>query len=182
MLKPVVKNCKVVVFVSLWFFWIGRLKLNGYLLVILAIGHWLFCILLAVFFLMRLCLCRANKDVVVYACDCSDETLERAKEIINAATVVAFKHRFHTFCCDLSTNEFPNWLACNPCRDKFLQKQSNCLSGCLLYLFFVDYTIFMLLSTSYLVLSVSLQMTKGIMECILLIHPHQKNLTVVLVE
>ncbi|KAL2994300.1 hypothetical protein AAZX31_10G157900 [Glycine max] len=73
---------------------------------------------------------RANKDLIVYACDCSDETLERAKEIISAAsTDASFKHRFHTFCCDLSTNGFPNWLACNPSQDNFLQKQSYCLSG-----------------------------------------------------
>ncbi|KAG5152167.1 hypothetical protein JHK84_028639 [Glycine max] len=75
-------------------------------------------------------LCRANKDLIVYACDCSDETLERAKEIISAAsTDASFKHRFRTFCCDLSTNGFPNWLACNPSQDNFLQKQSYCLSG-----------------------------------------------------
>ncbi|KAH1229858.1 Methyltransferase-like protein 6 [Glycine max] len=73
---------------------------------------------------------RANKDLIVYACDCSDETLERAKEIISAAsTDASFKHRFRTFCCDLSTNGFPNWLACNPSQDNFLQKQSYCLSG-----------------------------------------------------
>lgn len=72
---------------------------------------------------------RANKDMIVYACDCSDETLERAKEIISGATAVAsFKHRFRTFCCDISTNGFPYWLACNPCRDNFLQKQSYSLS------------------------------------------------------
>ncbi|RYR62688.1 hypothetical protein Ahy_A04g020408 isoform B [Arachis hypogaea] len=53
---------------------------------------------------------RANKDVIVYACDCSDETLERAKEILGAATIVAFSHRFRTFCCDVSTDGFPNWL------------------------------------------------------------------------
>ncbi|KAI5398215.1 hypothetical protein KIW84_063850 [Lathyrus oleraceus] len=71
---------------------------------------------------------RENKDVIVYACDCSDETLDRAKEIINANAnangVDSFKHRFHTFCCDVSTNGFPNWLACNHCRDNFLQKKS----------------------------------------------------------
>ncbi|XP_045809053.1 tRNA N(3)-methylcytidine methyltransferase METTL6 isoform X2 [Trifolium pratense] len=71
---------------------------------------------------------RANKDIVVYACDCSDETLEKAKEIITANAVDSFKHRFYTFCCDVSTNGFPNWLACNTCRDQFLQKQSCCLS------------------------------------------------------
>ncbi|XP_020223099.1 methyltransferase-like protein 6 [Cajanus cajan] len=73
---------------------------------------------------------RANKDVIVYACDCSDETLERAKEIVSGATTVAsIHHRFRTFCCDLSTNGFPYWLACNSCRDQFSQKQSQCLSG-----------------------------------------------------
>ncbi|MED6186076.1 hypothetical protein PIB30_063379 [Stylosanthes scabra] len=71
---------------------------------------------------------RANKDVIVYACDCSDETLERAKEILGAATIVSFSHRFHTFCCDLSTDGFPNWLVCNPCQDRFLQKPSLYLS------------------------------------------------------
>ncbi|CAI8603265.1 unnamed protein product [Vicia faba] len=68
---------------------------------------------------------RANKDVIVYACDCSDETLDRAKEIVNANAIDSFKHRFHTFSCDVSTNGFPNWLACNTCRDKFLQNQSD---------------------------------------------------------
>ncbi|WJX12843.1 hypothetical protein P8452_03296 [Trifolium repens] len=71
---------------------------------------------------------RANKNIVVYACDCSNETLEKAKEIITANAVDLFKHRFHTFCCDVSTNGFPNWLACNTCKDQFLQKQSCCLS------------------------------------------------------
>ncbi|XP_014511260.1 methyltransferase-like protein 6 [Vigna radiata var. radiata] len=72
---------------------------------------------------------RANKDLTVYACDCSNETLERANEIISDAfTIASFQHRFRTFCCDLSTGGFPNWLACDPCRDKFLQKQSYCLS------------------------------------------------------
>lgn len=99
---------------------------------------------LAVFILIKLSLCRANKDVIVYACDCSHETLERAKEIISANTVISFNHRFHTFCCDLSTDGFPNWLACNPCQDKSLQKRSNCFSGCLLHLFAADLS-FMLL-------------------------------------
>ncbi|KAK6646252.1 hypothetical protein PHAVU_L001632 [Phaseolus vulgaris] len=56
-----------------------------------------------------------------------DETLERAKEIISDAST-SFQYRFRTFCCDISTNGFPTWLACYPCRDKFLQKQSYCLS------------------------------------------------------
>ncbi|KAI4301988.1 hypothetical protein L6164_035213 [Bauhinia variegata] len=70
---------------------------------------------------------RGNKDVIVYACDCSNESLERAKDIIGATSVFSFNHRFRTFCCDPSTNGFPKWLACNPCRDNFLQKQSSAL-------------------------------------------------------
>ncbi|GAU20558.1 hypothetical protein TSUD_33050 [Trifolium subterraneum] len=37
---------------------------------------------------------RANKDIVVYACDCSDETLEKATEIITANAADLFKHHF----------------------------------------------------------------------------------------
>ncbi|XP_061352277.1 uncharacterized protein LOC133297197 isoform X2 [Gastrolobium bilobum] len=73
---------------------------------------------------------RANKDVIIYACDCSNETLERAKEFISATTVASLMHRFHTFCCDLSTDGFPNWLACNPCQDKFLQKHPYSSEEC----------------------------------------------------
>ncbi|XP_012569881.1 tRNA N(3)-methylcytidine methyltransferase trm141 isoform X2 [Cicer arietinum] len=70
---------------------------------------------------------RANKDVIVYACDCSDETLHKATDIINANDVASsFKHRFHTFSCDFSTIGFPTWLACNPCRHRFLDvKEDN---------------------------------------------------------
>ncbi|XP_028770679.1 methyltransferase-like protein 6 [Neltuma alba] len=71
---------------------------------------------------------RANKDVIVYACDCSSKSLKRAQEVIGSATIGSFEDRFHTFCCDVSTNGFPQWLACNSCRNKFLQKQPNCLS------------------------------------------------------
>ncbi|KAJ7978192.1 Methyltransferase-like protein [Quillaja saponaria] len=69
---------------------------------------------------------RGNKNVTVYACDCSSETLERAKEIMEASAAAPLKHRFHTFCCDLSINGFPKWLACNPCQEKFLPKQQGC--------------------------------------------------------
>jgi hypothetical protein len=131
-------------------------------------------------------LCRANKNIVVYACDCSDETLEKAKEIITANAVDLFKHRFHTFCCDVSTNGFPNWLACNTCKDQFLQKQSCCLSGyyfALLWCFW--YWLFVLTLDGMLrdfVISVFFQIIKRIMVCNLGIHAHQMNLTVVLEE
>ncbi|XP_062178274.1 uncharacterized protein LOC133883086 isoform X2 [Alnus glutinosa] len=71
---------------------------------------------------------RGNEHIVVYACDCSSETLERAKEIIDAATSVSVRLRFHTFCCDFSIAGFPKWLACHTCREVFLQKQQSCLS------------------------------------------------------
>ncbi|PON46073.1 Methyltransferase-like [Parasponia andersonii] len=70
---------------------------------------------------------RGNENVIVYACDCSSEILERAKEIVGASNVVAPRHRFHPFDCDLSVTGFPSWLACNQCRDLNLQTQT-CLS------------------------------------------------------
>ncbi|XP_030960821.1 tRNA N(3)-methylcytidine methyltransferase METTL6 [Quercus lobata] len=71
---------------------------------------------------------RGNEHIIVYACDCSSEILERAEEIIDAATVVPVRHRFRTFCCDFSVTGLPKWLACHTCREVFLQKQQNCLS------------------------------------------------------
>jgi len=79
-------------------------------------------------------LCSGNEHIVVYACDCSSETLERAKEIIDAATSVSVRLRFHTFYCDFSIAGFPKWLACHTCREVFLQKQQSCLSGFELHL------------------------------------------------
>lgn len=74
-------------------------------------------------------MCSGNEHIIVYACDCSSEILERAEEIIDAATVVSVRHRFRTFCCDFSVTGLPKWLACHTCREVFLQKQQNCLSG-----------------------------------------------------
>ncbi|KAG6647416.1 tRNA N(3)-methylcytidine methyltransferase METTL6 isoform X2 [Carya illinoinensis] len=71
---------------------------------------------------------RGNEHIIVYACDCSTETLERAEEIIAAANVASVRHRFHTFCCDFSTTGFPEWLGCHTCQEIFLQKQQICLS------------------------------------------------------
>lgn len=79
-------------------------------------------------------LCSANEHIIVYACDCSSETLERAEEIIDAATVVSVIHRFRTFCCDFSVTGFPKWLVCHTCQEVFLQKQQNCLPGFELHL------------------------------------------------
>ncbi|KAK7278240.1 hypothetical protein RJT34_23266 [Clitoria ternatea] len=71
---------------------------------------------------------RNNKDMIVFACDCSNETLQRAKEIISATLASSLENRFRTFCCDISTNGFPNWLVCNPCKESFSQKQSYCMA------------------------------------------------------
>ncbi|KAL5566904.1 hypothetical protein UlMin_030068 [Ulmus minor] len=71
---------------------------------------------------------RGNENAIVYACDCSTETLERAKEIVDASNIVSIKHRFHPFYCDLSESGFPTWLACSQCRDLHLQPQQNYLS------------------------------------------------------
>lgn len=74
-------------------------------------------------------LCRGNENVIVYACDCSTEALERVKETIYASDIVSIEHRFHTFCCDFSMSGFPTWLACNPCQANFAQTQQHCYSG-----------------------------------------------------
>ncbi|XP_051121691.1 uncharacterized protein LOC127245086 isoform X2 [Andrographis paniculata] len=57
---------------------------------------------------------RGHESIIVYACDCSDEALERTKEIIGAADSIPAKHRFHPFLWDFS-NRFPSWLACHSC-------------------------------------------------------------------
>ncbi|KAJ4836211.1 hypothetical protein Tsubulata_021273 [Turnera subulata] len=56
------------------------------------------------------CFCSGNKDIVVYACDCSNETLERARENVDSSNVVAGQARFRTFCCDFAATGFPRWL------------------------------------------------------------------------
>lgn len=70
-----------------------------------------------------------NKSISLYACDCSKEALERAKENIEAANINLAKERFYPFQCDFSASRFPNWLACTACRENFFQKQSMCISG-----------------------------------------------------
>ncbi|XP_010414913.1 PREDICTED: methyltransferase-like protein 6 [Camelina sativa] len=59
---------------------------------------------------------RGNKNITVYACDCSSEALVRTKE--NIDRVIASVDNFHSFCCDFSTSEFPDWVACDNCRDR----------------------------------------------------------------
>ncbi|KAM3360035.1 tRNA N(3)-methylcytidine methyltransferase METTL6 isoform X1 [Capsicum galapagoense] len=75
-----------------------------------------------------LAILRGNKSISLYACDCSKEALERAKENIEAANINLAKERFYPFQCDFSASRFPNWLACTACHENFFQKQSMCIS------------------------------------------------------
>ncbi|XP_038890924.1 tRNA N(3)-methylcytidine methyltransferase METTL6 [Benincasa hispida] len=68
---------------------------------------------------------RGNENIVIYACDCSTETLERAKEILNEAGIASLKDRFCPFYCDFSISKFPTWLACNSCRANTFQMQPS---------------------------------------------------------
>ncbi|XP_024003998.1 methyltransferase-like protein 6 [Eutrema salsugineum] len=70
---------------------------------------------------------RGSKNITVYACDCSSEALVRTKENIDRA--IATIDNFRSFCCDFSTSEFPNWVACDRCRDSFMLKQHCYHSG-----------------------------------------------------
>ncbi|KAL1559490.1 tRNA N(3)-methylcytidine methyltransferase METTL6 [Salvia divinorum] len=58
-----------------------------------------------------------REGIILYACDCSYEALERTKEIITASTSISAIHRFHPFLCDFSTTGFPSWLASNTCSE-----------------------------------------------------------------
>ncbi|XP_041993105.1 tRNA N(3)-methylcytidine methyltransferase METTL6 isoform X2 [Salvia splendens] len=58
-----------------------------------------------------------REGIILYACDCSNEALERTKEIITASTSISAILRFHPFLCDFSTTGFPPWLASNPCSE-----------------------------------------------------------------
>ncbi|XP_044483602.1 tRNA N(3)-methylcytidine methyltransferase METTL6 isoform X1 [Mangifera indica] len=69
-----------------------------------------------------------NKDIIVYACDCSSEILERTKEFVGASDIASVKNRFFPFYCDFCTTGFPDWLACNYCRGSQPQKQHDCFS------------------------------------------------------
>lgn len=75
-----------------------------------------------------LAILRGNKSISLYACDCSKEALERAKENIEAANINLAKERFYPFQCDFSASGFPNWLICTSCHENFFQKQKMCSS------------------------------------------------------
>ncbi|OAY79788.1 Methyltransferase-like protein 6 [Ananas comosus] len=59
---------------------------------------------------------RAGRNTVVYGCDCSEDVLERAKEIVSAAKGIHIEDRFHPFLLDFSVHSFPEWLFCSSCQ------------------------------------------------------------------
>ncbi|XP_078175361.1 methyltransferase family protein [Carex rostrata] len=68
---------------------------------------------------------RARESIVVYACDCSEEIIEKAKEIVVAAKSITQKDRFIPFVLDFSHNEFPEWLFCTSCQNSSSAKSIN---------------------------------------------------------
>ncbi|KAL9342380.1 hypothetical protein Peur_065705 [Populus x canadensis] len=86
--------------------------------------------------------CSGNQDIIVYACDCSSETPERAKEIVHSTNIFAVQNRFHPFFCDFAFTEFPKWLVCDSCVESFSLKQQEYSSGWYFFLvcfFILDY-------------------------------------------
>lgn len=57
--------------------------------------------------------CSGRESIILYACDCSNEALERTKETIAVSDSTSAIHRFHPFLCDFSTTGFPSWLVYN---------------------------------------------------------------------
>ncbi|KAH7662897.1 tRNA(Thr) (cytosine(32)-N(3))-methyltransferase protein [Dioscorea alata] len=68
---------------------------------------------------------RAKKNMVIYACDCSTEVVERAKEIISSTIGISSEQRFHPFLLDFSVNKFPEWLFCSSCQNSPSRNQSS---------------------------------------------------------
>ncbi|PNT60807.1 hypothetical protein BRADI_5g05210v3 [Brachypodium distachyon] len=59
---------------------------------------------------------RCSRNNIVYACDCSKDTLEKANEIVNNTEGLDGKDRFHPFLLDVSKETFPDWLFCKSCQ------------------------------------------------------------------
>lgn len=59
---------------------------------------------------------RCSPSITVYACDCSEDTLEKANEIVCNTQGVDAKDRFHPFLLDVSKEKLPGWLFCKYCQ------------------------------------------------------------------
>ncbi|KAL3838128.1 hypothetical protein ACJIZ3_022719 [Penstemon smallii] len=111
---------------------------------------------------------RGLENIVLYACDCSNEALERTKELINATIPISAKNRFRPFQCDFSTTDFPSWLA-YPVSDHshkindlnpFCSDENNCIGG-------VDF-VTLIFTLSALPLD---KMAEGIARCFAVLKP-----------
>ncbi|KAG6528209.1 hypothetical protein ZIOFF_010360 [Zingiber officinale] len=68
---------------------------------------------------------RAKQNITVYACDCSEEILRKAEEIIATGSAISLVPRFFTFLLDVSVNDFPDWLFCTSCRRNSSPEPAN---------------------------------------------------------
>ncbi|CAL9101102.1 uncharacterized protein LOC135673686 isoform X2 [Musa acuminata AAA Group] len=68
---------------------------------------------------------RAKESIVVYACDCSEEVLQMAKEIVATTSDVSLDHRLYTFLLDFTVHKFPDWLFCSSCQRASFSKPVN---------------------------------------------------------
>ncbi|KAM7251371.1 hypothetical protein ACFE04_023254 [Oxalis oulophora] len=71
---------------------------------------------------------RGNKNVRVYACDCSTETLKKVEQFVGATDIASVKERFHPFYCDFSSTCFPKWLACESCLNIIPESEPDCVA------------------------------------------------------
>ncbi|XP_074566811.1 uncharacterized protein LOC141823427 [Curcuma longa] len=68
---------------------------------------------------------RAKQNITVYACDCSEEVLRKAEEIIATESAISLEPRFYTFLLDFSVNDFPDWLFCTTCQRNSCPEPAN---------------------------------------------------------
>ncbi|XP_031502835.1 uncharacterized protein LOC116265956 [Nymphaea colorata] len=50
---------------------------------------------------------RANKKIIVYACDCSMLALQRARDMVESSEDISADNQFHPFLCDISLSGLP---------------------------------------------------------------------------
>uniref|UniRef100_A0A0A9G7X2 Methyltransferase domain-containing protein n=1 Tax=Arundo donax TaxID=35708 RepID=A0A0A9G7X2_ARUDO len=59
---------------------------------------------------------RSSGSIIVFACDCSKDTLDKANAIMSNTKGIDIKDRFHSFVMDVSKETFPDWLFCKACQ------------------------------------------------------------------
>ncbi|KAL0920500.1 hypothetical protein M5K25_009640 [Dendrobium thyrsiflorum] len=65
---------------------------------------------------------RAKQNIIVYACDCSQDALDKAVEMVATSNFPSISHRFYPFLHDFSANGFPDWFLCSACQKCLLKK------------------------------------------------------------